>query len=489
MRNLSSGNTSAKPLEFDREGAGLSVVRAFCRAQIRRARDRAQSKLAGNLPRDGQCVAGEHFHGHAQILKRVDKVFGVRPRRILKQGDADQLQRAVLLRLRHRQGPKSLPCLLVRAGFQGRQSRRVQSGGIRDRSQGALRDMKLPAVAFGDRFRPAGFRREWRERLDLFAAREQFARARGTQEGEIDGVVVGLAGGERAAQNDVFLGKAGPGQGGRKCQPVECQCPGLVGAKYVEIRRIFRGVQMGNQNPLAGKRQGAHGHAHREHHRQRHRDRAHQQHEREGQDVEKAQALGQGHDDGHGDQRADNEQKPAHDPAYDLLDMQLRLRAFHQLRGSAEVGARARGRDHGRGFAIAYGGARIQDVIIHLIDRTRFAGEGGLVNLQGSIDDLDIGRNEIPRADAYDVAADQAARGPGAPNSIAQNAGRDLQAMTQKFDRGRSVLLLQKAQHRIDDEQRQGHPEVRIFVKDEGKQGDQFDHPGRKTPEFSDEID
>ncbi len=71
---------------------------------------------------------------------------------------------------------------------------------------------------------------------------------------------------------------------------------------------------------------------------------------------------------------------------------------------------------------------------------------------------------------------------------IAPDAGADLQPFPQCLnDTGRS-LLLHEAQHRIDNQQRAHHREIREFLEHRRQHHDQFEHPRRNAPEFLEEI-
>ncbi len=75
------------------------------------------------------------------------------------------------------------------------------------------------------------------------------------------------------------------------------------------------------------------------------------------------------------------------------------------------------------------------------------------------------------------------------PGSLAQDARGDLQAPLQRLDDAGSATFLHEAQHRIDDQQRADHREVRVFPEDCGQDHDQLEHPCRHAPELSEEFE
>ena len=91
--------------------------------------------------------------------------------------------------------------------------------------------------------------------------------------------------------------------------------------------------------------------------------------------------------------------------------------------------------------------------------------EGRLVDGQRSGQELDVCRDDVSRAHADDIARHKLPGRNDVPTSIAPDARTHLQPLPQCGDDAFSAMLLNEAQHRVDDKQRAHHDEVRVFSK------------------------
>lgn len=107
-----------------------------------------------------------------------------------------------------------------------------------------------------------------------------------------------------------------------------------------------------------------------------------------------------------------------------------------------------------------------------------------MVDSQGTVEQVQVGRHEISRAQAYDVTRDEHSRRDGAPASVTQDPREHVELVAKRSDRGRGALLLEGAEERVDHEERERDQQIRKLVQDEGKPDDRFEHPRRGPPEL-----
>jgi hypothetical protein len=121
-------------------------------------------------------------------------LLGVRPRRIVKRHQADQIGGAVFGAARHRQRPVSFQGGVGDAALQRLDRSRREAASLCDGPHGALHHAQPLPILFDHGFRPPGFRIERRERdpRDRKQLIEDAPVSRRSQEGQIDRVLVGL---------------------------------------------------------------------------------------------------------------------------------------------------------------------------------------------------------------------------------------------------------------------------------------------------------
>ena len=485
-RYLSSGNTSAKPScacvssAVRAEGPSPAARSSGARMTSPRPRSRAISRATGSASPVSIFTATPSERSSAMSWRESGRGGSDKSAIPTSVGRAPFALRATA---RTRSPPDAASVAFVSSAAIAWASSPHSSASVRIAPLYTC--TRCPPISTSASVRRVSGENGWNE--IVLAAFHERAAARGLEEGDIDRIAVGVVGSERGVADDLLVGETGFGQGANEREVVGGQRPRLVGAQDVQRRRVLGRAQARDEHALFCERDRSDRHRDREHHRQRHRHRAHEQDEGERQDLDEVDAPRDRQDQRSGDEHADDDEQPAHDARDHLLDVQLGMGGLDQLRGAAKERARARGDHERRSLATADDGSGVHELVTTLAELARLAGQRRLIDAQLAVEELHVRRDEVAAAHAHDVAGHQLARGDRLPALVAQHARRDLEPPAKRLHRFGRVLLLEKAQQRIDEQQRDRDPEVRHLVQQQRQDGDELEHPRRQPPELAGE--
>ena len=165
------------------------------------------------------------------------------------------------------------------------------------------------------------------------------------------------------------------------------------------------------------------------------------------------------------------------------------VRLLYQLGRLPEVGVGSGGIHQGSGFTLTDDRAGEHCLARRCRGGQGLPGQGGLVHLDRvARQQAGIGRDDVTKADADDVARHQLPRRRRRPLPVANHAGLDRQIGFQRVDGVACLSFLPESDHRVGDEQDKDDKEVRPVPVNARQDHSTFDHPGDGTPEVGQEL-
>ncbi len=169
--------------------------------------------------------------------------------------------------------------------------------------------------------------------------------------------------------------------------------------------------------------------------------------------------------------------------------MRHRAGGADQLRGAAEKSLAARRHDHAGHRALFGDAAGIGLVADFLRNRHRFAGQRRLIAAQIlAVDQHQVGRDDLSRFDADDVAGHEGGRVARGPLAVAQHAGARRQAFLQRGKRVRGLVVLPEADDAVVDQEPGDDGKVRPVLAQRGDDGGGFDEERQRPPEIGQQL-
>ncbi len=329
---------------------------------------------------------------------------------------------------------------------------------------------------------------EWLE-VDHLVALQGLVVLQASEHGQVDGVLVLRARGQRGAQDDLVGGDAVHAERIAQRQLVLGQRAGLVRAQHVHAGQLLDGRQAGHDRLSLGQQARADRHRHRQHRRHRHGYRGHGQHEGELQRGEHRVAAEERDDDDQGNQSHREDDQVVADLEHGTLEMADGVRLLHQLRGLAEVGVRTGGVDHRVDLALADDRTREDRLAGLARGRQRLARQSGLIHLDRvARQQAGICRHDVAQAHADDVTRHQLARRRGGPLPVPLHPRLDRELGLEGGDSVAGLVLLPEPDHGVGQQQDEDDREVRPMLGDRRQHDGRFDHPRDGTPEVGEEL-
>mmetsp|Transcript_13814 Transcript_13814/g.41625 ORF Transcript_13814/g.41625 Transcript_13814/m.41625 type:complete len:901 (-) Transcript_13814:391-3093(-) len=479
-----------------------------------------QSQLFAGLDGDGQLVAGDHLHQHAQLLGVIDGGTCVHARRIKQRQHAEHapLERAGLHALRvdrrltvgalhelgaaHAHGTESARCQVQHGLVVGFAHLVPVVGHVEHHLRRALGHAE--GLAVGPAHRRDGtlaHRIEGHKLEHLVAALHglQLLFAERADHGRIDRVAVGGRHGEPAVEEQVG-GVALPVEHDRVLdrELVERERAGLVGAEHVEAGQLLDHGEARHDGLLARQPGGAHGQRHREHGGHGDRHAAHDDHQRVGERGAvsladagagcAARAKLHAHLDGeHG--QDDGDAEPAHAREH-LLKVTLLLLALHQQCSLAKEGVHAGGVHHGVHLAVRHQRAAEHHVAQRAVHRHRLSGQRALIHQQAAaLHQLAVGRHHVAQLEMHHIAGHQLGRVQHAKGAVAAHARLGAQLRLERRHRVAGVARLPVADAGVEDEQRRNQSRVNVVAEDHGQQCGHLHGEGERVRKVAQELE
>jgi hypothetical protein len=160
-----------------------------------------------------------------------------------------------------------------------------------------------------------------------------------------------------------------------------------------------------------------------------------------------------------------------------------------KLRGAAEEGLVAGRGDHTRHGPLFGDAARIGLVADLLRNRQRLAGQRRLIAAQIlAIDQDKVGRNDLARRDADDIARHKLGGIDRDPLVVAQGAGARGQALLQCRQCVRRFVVLPKTDGGVIEQQSGNDGEIRPIAAQRGDDGGGFDEKRERPPEVGKKL-
>ena len=426
-------------------------------------------------------VARHHHGAHAQSVQFGDERRRVRARRVAERDEPDQLHRRRRSG-RDRQHPETLSLEFLRRRRRGR--RRL--GEADDRGKGALHDALRarrpdPSTVASDIF-VAGSNGT---NLTSFGASETWLAAGGGANGGIDRILPAIRAGQRGQRQNVRLVEAGHGTNGRHRQRVARQRAGLVGAQHIHRRRFIHRGEAGRQDaqlcqgPRAERRRKGEGG------RQRHRYRCQNRRQDEGDDLGERHLEKPGIGHQHHDDDAVEHGEIAHHAQHRLLLGADDMGGADQLRGAAELGARAGRRDLRHRLAAPH---QRPGIGLHAragFDGHRFAGEHGLVEQDFAAGEAHIRGDHAAERQLHHIARHQLGRGHGLPRAVAPDRRVQREPRLQRGEGRLGAALLKQPERGVEHQETGDDRGLDIFAEHQLEHDRRFEHPRNRRPEFS----
>lgn len=170
------------------------------------------------------------------------------------------------------------------------------------------------------------------------------------------------------------------------------------------------------------------------------------------------------------------------------LHMAGRAGRADQLRGPAEVGSRTGGGDLAAGFTLTHNRCGVCGLRRACIDGKGFARQRRLVERHHSIEQHQIGWDDIARPDVHYIAGDQLRGGQTAPMRIPQYPRVDLQLAAQQRQCVVRAALLYESDDGIENEQKQDDQRLLGAAKHYLQHDHRFKHPWHRPPKLSEEL-
>ena len=413
----------------------------------------------------------------------------IAPRRIVQWQNAEQLPGAVPLPSGHTQRAEAAGREFIDALLGGLPHVGPRVTQIEDHLRRPLGDVERPAVAGADvGVRTLAFGVKWRE-TELLVCVQHAPVREAADDRIVDRVAILRLGREGGREQQILLIVGAEHDRLAEREFVGRQRARLVGAKHVDAGDFLDRLKPRHNRLHARERDRSQCHRDGQNRRHGHRNGGHHQNQHELKHRQERVPAQQLREHQHrGQAEADVDQVVA-DAQHGPLKMRHRTGAFHQLGGFRELRAFAGGghqRDH---LALLGDGPGIRDVPRLLVHREGFAGQSGLVDAQVvAIDQFHVCRNDVPGANADDIARNQFPRGNLLPFAVAQRAGRQRQTLPQCRQRVGRLELLPEADDGVEDQHDQNDDQVNPVLHDPRKDGCDLDHPGDRPPEVAEEL-